>query len=34
MVHVFQEEARSFYNLERLWCDAPQVDISELITQD
>ena len=34
MVHVFQEEARSFYNPERLWCDAPQVDISELITQD
>ena len=34
MVHVFQEEARSFYNLERLWCHAPQVDISELITQD
>ncbi|NQU87851.1 MAG: ribosome silencing factor [Mariniphaga sp.] len=22
MVHVFQEEAREFYNLERLWADA------------
>ena len=31
VVHVFTEEAREFYSLERLWADAEQVDISEII---
>ena len=31
VVHVFTEEAREFYALERLWADAEQVDISDLI---
>ena len=31
VVHVFTEEAREFYALERLWADGEQVDISNLI---
>ena len=30
VVHVFQEDRRQFYRLERLWGDAPSVDVSEL----
>lgn len=26
-VHVFHAEARAFYELERLWADAPRVDV-------
>lgn len=29
VVHVFLEERRRFYGLERLWGDAPHVDIDE-----
>lgn len=28
VVHVFTDEARKFYDLERLWADAEQVDVS------
>jgi ribosome-associated protein len=28
VVHVFSEEARRFYELERLWADVPKVDWS------
>ena len=31
VVHVFTEEAREFYSLERLWADAEQIDISKII---
>ena len=31
VVHVFTEEAREFYSLERLWADAEQIDISDII---
>ena len=31
VVHVFTEEAREFYSLERLWADAETVDISNII---
>lgn len=29
VVHVFDQERRSYYNLERLWADAPIEEISE-----
>ena len=31
VVHVFTEEAREFYSLERIWADAETVDISDII---
>ena len=31
VVHVFTEEARAFYSLERLWADAEQVDLSNIL---
>ena len=34
VVHVFTEEARQFYSLERLWADAEVVDISEIIIEE
>ena len=31
IVHLFQHEDRSYYNLERLWADGKPVDISNLV---
>ena len=31
VVHVFTEEARKFYDLERLWADAENIDLSEIV---
>lgn len=32
VVHLFMDEARQFYDLERLWKDAAEVDLSEVVT--
>ncbi len=34
VVHVFTEDAREFYSLERLWADAEQVDIGEIVIEE
>ena len=31
VVHLFMEEARQFYSLERLWADAKECDIAPLL---
>lgn len=31
VVHVFTEEARQFYNLERIWADGENVDLTGIL---
>ena len=32
VVHIFLEEARNYYNLERLWEDGAKLDINEFLS--
>ena len=34
VVHVFTEEAREFYSLERIWADAEDVDLTDVIIEE
>ncbi len=34
VVHLFSEEAREFYDLDRLWQDANVVDLSDVLTRE
>ena len=33
VVHVFDKEARAFYDLDRLWADAKTEDLSDVLAQ-
>ena len=33
VVHVFTDEARKFYDLERLWGDAAEIDLSKILIE-
>ncbi len=34
VVHIFNEEAREFYDLERLWSDAQPVDLTGILIEN
>ena len=34
VIHVFTDEARKFYDLERVWADAEQIDISDIVIEE
>ncbi len=34
VVHIFLKDIREFYSLERLWRDAPEIDINKWIISD
>ena len=34
IIHVFTQDNREYYNLERLWADASVMDLSDVLTED
>ena len=34
VVHIFMDDARKFYDLERLWSDATPVDLTDVLTEN
>lgn len=34
IIHVFESEKKSFYDVEGLWADAPRIDLSEFDPSD
>ena len=34
VIHVFTDEARKFYDLERLWADAEEIDLKDIIVEE
>ena len=34
IVHVFSEEAREYYDLDKMWADGEAIDISDIITEN
>lgn len=34
LVHLFKGEARGFYNLEKLWGQAPEINISDWLVEE
>ena len=33
IIHIFSNEARNFYKLEKLWADAEEIDLNSILTE-